>query len=267
MQAKQITVKNKTYHFLEAGSGKKILLCLHGYGNDAYLFQPFVAYLKDAYIILSFYLPHHGSENSDYGTLTKSDLHSLVKRLLEEYHVEKINLLGYSIGGRLCLCMIETAANLVEKCVLVAPDGLAFNWLYYFATKNRAGRWLFRRLLSDEKYLHVFHRVYKNHIIPEKKYRFVMHYLHTENDRKKLLHVWNDLAPLVPNGEKLRLVIPKNKVALTIFMGEKDSVIPVKKALQFVKKVPVAHLRILHKGHRMLDAATISLIAKTLQSS
>src|ERR1043165_7989118 len=112
-------------HYLEMGSGKKILLAFHGYANDAAIFRSFEQYLGHEYTILSFDLLHHGKSTwTDDVILSKQDLASLITEVRDIYTAEKISLLGYSMGGRVCLTVMELFPASVEKLVLIAADGL-----------------------------------------------------------------------------------------------------------------------------------------------
>jgi pimeloyl-ACP methyl ester carboxylesterase len=262
MQSKFITVGEQQYHFWEAGSGKKLLLALHGYGNDGLLFEPFVPFLQEAFTLVFLDLPHHGKTKWSGGVLTKKTFATLLEKLCEQYGVAKINLLGYSIGGRLSLCLLEEKPELVTQVVLVASDGLQFNPFYYFVTQNRLGKYLFKTFLSDEKYLRLFQLLSDKKLLHEKKYRFLMLHLQTAQQRNKLQNTWTDFSLLVPDKKKLKTVIKKHPVQLAVFMGANDVVIPPSKAAAFKNCIPDTQVHIINQGHRMFDDKSVPLIAQ-----
>ena len=253
-------------HYLKIGSGKRLLLAFHGYGNSASLFYPFKAYLENDFTIVSIDLPHHGKTEWEKTALFhKKDLKELVIKLMSMFHADKCALIGYSLGGRVCLTIAEMMPAHVDCVLLIASDGLSFNPLYYFVTKTFIGKKIFRSFLSQPKRYRKFvdwmlHRKW----IDESRYKFAMYYLGSERDRQLLLHVWSDLSLIVPNGRKLRSVIKKYHLPVFVFMGSYDRVIPVKKAEDFKKGLNSVKLFILEKGHRLFDADTLPQMAECL---
>lgn len=260
-----VHIGNKNFHYLQAGSGRCLLICFHGYRNDATLFRQFIPYLEHEFTMLSIDLPYQGKTVwDDDRILSKEDLKILIQHLLDKFNAEKFSLLGYSIGGRVCLCAVELFPEYIEQCVLVASDGLVFNRFYHFVTKTKPGSSLFKRFLSDEKNLGVIEVARRCKLIPPKKYRFAMRYLKTDNDRRKLRQIWDSLSSLIPDHPGLKKIISHYAIPVFIFMGRRDHVIPLRNAQKFVKGLQTAALTIFDKGHRVMDDETIPIIAQTL---
>src|SRR6218665_602262 len=96
--------QNLALHYKKEGNGSKILVAFHGYGNDCSLFDILIPYLKDDYTILSFDLPFHGQSIwPKTVAFTQQHLNILTEQILELCQVKKISLLGYSLGGRICM--------------------------------------------------------------------------------------------------------------------------------------------------------------------
>src|SRR5687768_15494147 len=130
-----IQLDNFELHYLKIGTGKKLLLAFHGYGNDASLFTHFDKYLSKDYTIYSFDLPHHGKSHcDDKHALEKKDVIKLVNTLKREMCVAQVSLMGYSMGGRICLTLVELMPDAIDMVVLIASDGLVFNKFYFFLT-------------------------------------------------------------------------------------------------------------------------------------
>src|ERR1035437_6177764 len=128
-ESRYISAGKEQLHYLKMGSGKRLLLAFHGYSNDAELYRPLQEYLSKDYTILSFDLPHHGkSKWAEDIQFTKKDLMTMVETLKAEYHVDKVSLLGYSMGGRVCLTILEYMPASIDKVALIATDGLTVNF-------------------------------------------------------------------------------------------------------------------------------------------
>ena len=150
IQEGYVSTGERKLHYLRAGSGKKLLLAFHGYGNEAGLFLPFVKHLDNEYTLISVDLPHHGGSQWEMGVvMEKAELLTLTGNLQKETGAEKVSLLGYSLGARVCMCIMEQIPCSIDRAVLVAPDGLVYNTLYHFVTRNFIGKRIFRNFLHD----------------------------------------------------------------------------------------------------------------------
>jgi pimeloyl-ACP methyl ester carboxylesterase len=260
-----IPVGKETLHYRKWGHGKRLLLAFHGYGDDADIFYPLQEYLADDYTILSIDLPHHGNSNWTDNLLRKNDIIALVETLKKEYSVEKISLIGYSMGGRVCLSIIEQVPASINKVVLMASDGLTINLYYYFFTRTAIGKMVFRNMLEKPgPYLGVIRWLKKMNMVDASRYKFVMHFLEEKDGRDLLLKVWPGMREFVPSPPKIKAMIRKHHIHVSIFMGEYDKVIPATQAKKFSAGLSSVKVYILKKGHRVFDHENVRLIAGQL---
>ena len=56
----EIVYRNTAIHYLSMGSGKQILIALHGYGDNAALYKVLLPSLGNRYTIYAIDLPYHG---------------------------------------------------------------------------------------------------------------------------------------------------------------------------------------------------------------
>ncbi|PZF74280.1 alpha/beta fold hydrolase [Taibaiella soli] len=263
----EISFNNRKLHYLQMGSGPEWLIAFHGYGNNASIFKDLAAELGERYTVLSFDLPFHGGSSGwpDDSAFLKDDLVALMKSIQALTGAESFSLMGYSMGGRVCLCVAELMPEIIKQILLIAPDGLVFNSFYYFVTHVAAGRYLFRKFLTSQSiYAPVINGLRKLHLLDISRYRFVMHYLESEQSRHMLLKVWPAMRMLIPDHKKLKENISRDSIPIHIFMGQFDRVIPVKLARQFSKDLPTVHLHVLAKGHKLLDGRSNTEIASVL---
>jgi pimeloyl-ACP methyl ester carboxylesterase len=248
------------------GRGKKLLLAMHGYGNDASMYNCMEALLGDEYTIVSLDMPYHGgSKWPDRRVWTIAELKTLVKLLLEQYEVEQLSLMGYSMGGRVCLKIAEIMPECVEHVVLLASDGLTFNSFYYFVTNTTLGKGIFESFLrSPQKYMSVVNFARRRNWLDESRYKFASRYLDTEDSRKFLNNVWPAMRHILPDYNRLSEAITEYSIPIFIFMGKHDRVIPVKLAHKFNTRISTAQVHVLDKGHRVLDDETLPQICNCL---
>lgn len=265
--SEHINLGKEKLHCLYAGNGKKLLVAFHGYGNNAAMFLQFAEHLAD-YTIVSIDLPHHGNSSwPDNLHLTEQHLTDLVQQLLTQYNCQSISLMGYSMGGRVCLKIAELVPEKVEKIILLASDGLTFNTFYYFVTRTTTGRYLFRSFLSSPKrYMPVINWARKRNMIDASKHKFAMQYLNEAQERHFLLKVWPCMSLLIPDYKNLRIQLTQHNIHVCVYMGKYDKVIPVNLAERFKGALSNANieLHILNKGHRLIDEDTLPIIAKSL---
>lgn len=251
--------------YLRIGNGSKLLMAFHGYGNEAGMFAPFEPYLP-GYTIISVNLPHHGkSEWHDDQPLQQKELTDLAHILMKEAGVNNISLAGYSIGAKLCLCIMEQMPAQVEQVLLIAPDGLVPNPLYSLVTRNVAGKWLFKDFLTKpQRYLPLINGLQKINLIDKARYKFAMHYIGSESDRKFLLRVWPSLRLIIPDRNKLRRVINEYKIPVHIFIGNRDKIILAAYGERFSRGMATVQLHIVDGKHWIFDEETIIKMAKSL---
>ena len=264
-QTGYVSTGSKQLHYRRYGTGPKLLIAFHGYGNEAGIFSPFAPFIGAAYTLYSIDLPHHGNSDWDAGTkLEKADLVRLATNLMKETGADKCSLLGYSIGGRICLSMIEQMPEQIDKVLLIAPDGLVFNPLYYFVTKNFAGKRLFSSFLNNpKKYMRYIDWLKKKNYLSTAQYNFGMNYLGSKEDRNFLLKVWPDLSRIITSAATIKATVIEYHIPVHIFMGAYDRVIPVKNADSF-KGIDTVTIHIAEKGHRVFDNDTMPLMAECL---
>jgi len=268
MQSGFVTIGNHKLHCLRMGQGSKLLLCFHGYGNTANMFAPLLQHLQNEYTIISVDLPHHGkTEWQSPHKMQVKELMSVVWMFKNEFKVEKVSLMGYSMGGRMCLKVVEMMPEAVDKVVLIAPDGLSFNSFYYFLTRTLVGKRLFRSfLVKPERYYPVIDWARRRNIVSEARYKFAMQYLQAPESRNFLLNVWPAMCLVLPQNSRVRVMVNKYKIPVHLFMGNFDKVIPPDMGKRFKKGMDTVHLHIVNKGHRVMDDDTLPQIAQCLLS-
>lgn len=258
-----ISVGNNRLHYQIWGAGKRLALAFHGYGNDAGMFLPIQEYTADQYTLLSFDLPHHGGSQWPQNTpLTQPQLTQLVQQLIQQYGVNKISLLGYSLGGRICLTIAASLPNAIDKMVLLATDGLTINSYYVFLTRTWLGRLVFRHLLTHPgPYFVIADFLERIKLLHPSRNAFVKKALRTPEKREMLLQVWPCLSELLPHPRTLKRTIAQYNMQLCIFMGVQDKIMPPRIARRFISGLDSARLIVLEKGHKIFDNETAQQIA------
>jgi pimeloyl-ACP methyl ester carboxylesterase len=264
-----IAIGTQKLHYLQFGTGSNILLAFHGYGEHAGTFSVFEPHLGNAYTILSFDIPFHGlTQWQGSEPLTEDALTQLALQVMQQFGVAKVSLMGYSIGGRVCLSMVHAIPQSIHRVLLMASDGLVINRYYWFFNRVAVGRFLFTRFLnSGSLAFRVAALCRRLRLIREGQFRLAQSVLQTPERRLQLLHAWPCLRFLVTPPAVLKEVINKHQLPVHIFMGATDRILPPSLGKQFAAGVPTVHLQVVARGHRIFDAANAAQLAAPLLSS
>lgn len=256
-----IKYENNEVHCLRMGSGKKLLIAFHGFGNNADIFIPLAQELANEYTTVSIDLPGHGKTKWQSRHFKKKDLMAIVQGIRNEFGVEQFSLLGYSLGGRICLNIVEQQPNWVESLVLLASDGLQKNFWYNIATRNVIGKAVFNKMIAaPERWLGRVDFLRKYKIIDESRFKFARTNLTDEKVRHQLSYVWPVTSQLVANITIVKWNLNKHKIDTHIFMGKHDRIFPPIQGERFIKNLKTAKLHVLDTGHNLLLPGLLELI-------
>lgn len=253
LQSGILKYKNNKVHCIRIGSGSKLLIAFHGFGHDAGVFTPLAQSLPVDYTLVAIDLPGHGQTQWTDTHIRKKDLMAIVQGIKNDCAVERFSLLGYSLGGRVCLNIVEQQPNWIDKLVLLASDGLQKNIWYHLATQNILGRAVFKSVVHQpEGWLRKAEFLRKYKLLDESRMKFVRHQLMNATVRGRLSYVWPVTSRLIANIPIIKWNINKHKIEVHLFMGKYDRIFPIAQGEAFIKKLKNAQLHLLDTGHNLL---------------
>jgi pimeloyl-ACP methyl ester carboxylesterase len=265
--------KSSLIHYCHWGSGGKLLVCLHGYGETAQSFACLEPVLGQSFTILAVDLPFHGETEWNEGLwIGPGELLSILEAIAGELGCgggvgAKWTFLGYSMGGRIALSLVERMPGRVARLLLAAPDGLIVNGWYKLVTRWRAGnllfRWMMRRpglLLSIAK---VLNRV---GLLNKSVYTFTVNYVHDAEDRDKLYKRWTTMRGFRPDLDAFCAQVRAERIPVGLIYGRQDRIIRVEVGERFKQRIaPYGELIALDCGHRVLQERYVDAFVKLLQ--
>jgi len=145
---KEVQIGNANWSYLDSGSGDELWIAFHGYGQEAEVTHHFMTYFRPNARIISVDLPLHGNTSVKSEFLNNSELTELLSTLTREHGVQQCSLVGFSLGGKVVLKLVEWTPGLIEQIILIAPDGLRINPIYNFATNTLIGRLFFQLVIK-----------------------------------------------------------------------------------------------------------------------
>ncbi|MBD1174595.1 alpha/beta fold hydrolase [Pelagibacterales bacterium SAG-MED01] len=108
---------NQNYYFFNKKDSIPIVF-IHGVGLDHQMWNKQVDYLNE-FSILTYDLLGHGKTPCDKGKLSLRDFSDQLLELLDHLEIEKINLIGFSLGSLIALDFSSHFQKKVEKLILI----------------------------------------------------------------------------------------------------------------------------------------------------
>lgn len=273
MEQASLSYKNSRINYYRFGSGSRLVLCFHGYGENGttYAFLEKLAGAQYCFIALD--LPFHGlTDWKETGDFVESDLINIIQQILEndtKLPDKQFSLLGYSLGGRIALSLYQAKPGLIDRMVLLAPDGLKVNPWYWLATQTWAGNRFFAFTMKHPSWFFEFLKgMNKLGLVNTSIFKFVNYYIGDAKVRMDLYNRWTSLRRFKPNLSHIRLLIHQHKTPIRLMYGKHDRIILPVRGEKFRTGIEnYCTLTILPSGHQVLQEKYINEITSALSDA
>lgn len=238
-----------SFSYLKFGHGKKLLIALPGYANEADLFLKVAHALQDEFTVIALDLPWHGETKIKEDDFGKEDFIIVLKGIIDSFpKMTAVELMGYSYGGRLSLGVLSEFN--ISRLWLIAADGLEARRGYNFFPL--ALRRLLSKLISQPNwFLKTLSILHKIGIVPKYTHRFMTHHLGNEANKKRLLGTWTFTADFVSNQKKLLQTLQEKKIPVVVIYGRTDKIIHSEGGLKLKENYPLAEVHFIDAGHKI----------------
>jgi len=252
------------------GTGALPLIAFHGFGRTGQDFSVFEQALGDGFTIHAFDLPFHGespasSERAER-PFTPVELRDYYTAFAEHIGAQKLTLLGYSLGGRVALSLLETMPERISRAVLIAPDGLKPRPWYRALASSPWGRARYRSFIARPQRVHgIAHALKSTGLLRDKMHRFIIGQTDTRPKRELLHDVWLSYRQLEVDLFDVIANLHEHGIRLDLIFGEFDSVIKSRlghKLAAFAPEVITVHEVPL--GHQLLTSEVAALVRDLL---
>ncbi|MEZ4989311.1 MAG: alpha/beta hydrolase [Saprospiraceae bacterium] len=123
-QVHRITVSDSIeIAYIDEGQGDHTLLFLHGLGSNLQAWQKNINQLKSNYRCIALDLPGYGKSGKGNYASDMTFFARSVRAFIDTIELEKVVLVGHSMGGQIAMHIVLNNPNRIEKLVLVAPAG------------------------------------------------------------------------------------------------------------------------------------------------
>lgn len=253
------------------GTGDKLLLCFHGYGESAASFSFLESSFGQEFTILAIDMPFHGETEWEEGLFFDPvDLQAIVKKVVSSSPGFRKGwwLLGYSMGGRVALQLLELMPDKIERLVLVAPDGLKVNGWYWLATQTGWGNWLFRWTMQHPGWFFLILRAgNKLGLVNRSVYKFTFNYIGDWLVRNDLYKRWTTMRAFRPDMKAIRSLILEKGIPVRLLYGQYDRIIRWETGEKFRQRIePYGRLEIAPAGHQLLHVKHIDELAALMKA-
>jgi pimeloyl-ACP methyl ester carboxylesterase len=236
------------------GQGPRLLVCLPGFGNDRDWFDPLLPYFPADFRVVVFDLPGFwGSSWVGEAPLGAEALRAWLAAVRAHFQVERVDLLGFSLGARVVMGMVAAAPEWIGGLVLLAPDGLRVHPVYGFAVYTWLGRALFRFVVRRPAgILGIVRILYALRILPGTIYRLALRQLETPERRARLYEAWMAWSGIRPDLGALSALSRTHGLHWHVVWGRQDEILDVRQGQRFARKVAGTSFYPLEGGHFFL---------------
>lgn len=244
------------FHGVQAGKGPQLLICLHGFGESALHFLPLAATMGERFTIIALDMPLHGeTEWNEARVFTPADLKAVVTLVLQQQQKEVFSLMGYSMGGRLALCLAPAMAAQLQHLFLLAPDGIKNNPWHMFVTRTWLGNRLFKYVTYHPAlFFKLLTLVRQLGGVNESVYKFVFSSMNKVDKRVQVYQVWTAMRRMLPDLKRCKQLLARYKITTLLIYGKYDRIIPAVLGQRLVDGSFNGEILVLDKGHQLLSA-------------
>ena len=246
-----VTLAYRTY-----GSGALPILAFHGFGRTGADFAVLEPELADRCTLYAFDLHFHGASPRYPGRadvpFTPHELAEFFAAFADRIGCSKITLLGYSLGGRLALSLLEQVPGRIERAFLVAPDGLKTRPWYRGLASSPFGRRLYKRFVERPGAVHaLINGLRALRLMNERMHRFLIGQTDSRIKRELVRDVWLSYRMIEPDLGRVAANVEAHGMHVYLFFGTNDRVIPPRlgeairpKALEWIsqQELPTGHI-------------------------
>lgn len=122
--SKFVVIDGVRLHYRDEGRGPAVVL-LHANYSSLFMWEPWVAKLRDDYRVIRVDLPAHGLTGPESnGNYTLERIQTLFERFVDERGLGRFTVVGTSIGGTVAMRYTAAHPERIERLVLISPGSL-----------------------------------------------------------------------------------------------------------------------------------------------
>ncbi len=267
MPSKFLQYQNHRIHFYKFGHGKRLLIALHGFGDQASIFHKLEPALATHFTTYAIDLPFHGQTQWANTSYTDQDIFRLLQLIAKQEQRNTFSLMGYSLGGRIVLRLLPDFLPRLERIFLLAPDGLRTQGM---TSVTRTPVWLrlaAKRALHHPKWLLSLTTIlYRRGLLGLFPYRFVQTHLANPNRQARLFGTWLSLDGFRVHPWQIHQLLDENQLPTDFYFGQHDPIIRPASAATLAD-LPNVNIHIVETGHQLVGTQVRDLLWQQLSEN
>ena len=195
-------------------------------------------------------------------------LQQILEQLQHRYGTSEspYNLVGFSLGGRLALKLLQESPEHICKLVLLAPDGLKVNRWYWIATQTQLGNRLFAFTM---KYPQWFFKIMqlgeRLRVVNSSIQKFARQHIHNEPVRNDLYKRWTCMRRFTPQLHDVQKQVLQHHITVCLLYGAHDRMILPHRGKKFKNGIEsLCTLQVIDSGHQVLHEKNAAYITSLL---
>lgn len=247
--------KKHKIHYTKFGSGARLLIVFHGYGDKSELFLKLRESLEQTYTVVAIDAPFHGNTEWNKSIFYPSDIKKIVNLFKKELGFERFSVMAHSMGGLFVMGIFKYIAPSVDELYLLAPAGFQKSVIYNKVLFSYPMRQIFKWTASKPKVSkRLLNYSKKMGWLDRMTHLFFSKQLSDEDLRRRMFNTWASLFFFPRRLQQFRRLIRKYNIELSIYYGEKDSLTPMSAGEKFISKLNRRHktkaiLKTVNDGH------------------
>ena len=240
-------------HYLRFGEGPELLIALHGFGDKPDLFQSMEAILTPRYTVVAPTLPWHGNSEWHKTEFDKTDFLGIVHQLLQTEGKTRCSIMGYSFGARLILAALPELRPVLQKIILLAPDGIATRGMNLaLLTPMFLRHWIQTLVRNPERLLRLLKTGQRLGLVPAWLLYFASINMALPQRQQRVFGYWLGLNTFATQRKRLRRQLTQYAIPVDVYTGAQDPIIRKRALEKMVRQLPHARLMKLKTGHRII---------------
>lgn len=121
---KYLQLKEGEIAYVKEGSGKKVLIFVHGLSSNADAWYRNIETLKKDFTCIAIDLPGYGKSFKNADEFTATYFAEILKEFSDQLKLNKFTLVGHSMGGQASIKFASKYPEKLDKLILIAPAGI-----------------------------------------------------------------------------------------------------------------------------------------------
>ena len=118
------TSGSPTVAYIDAGSGEKTLILVHGLASNAGFWREVIPQLEKQYRLIVVDLPGYGKSQKGELPIGMKYYADVIAGLIDELKLQNVSYIGHSMGGQIGIMLSLSHPDKFENLILAAPAGI-----------------------------------------------------------------------------------------------------------------------------------------------